>query len=484
MKTLRDYQKSAVDATKNFTGTGGLIVAPTGSGKSLIIAEICKGTQKIVVMAHRAELIRQNAIEYQELTSEPVGIYSASVGQKSINRVTFAQIQSSYTIDFNADLIIVDEAHLVPKRDSSMYQRFLDKNKNATLLGLTATACRMDSGHLIQDEDSIFSKVIYDIKYNDLVSKGYLAKLIYKSPKGIDNNNLNVRGADLDLNLASEDLKPKLKKILEDALSKRVGKTLWFCPTVEMAHDVADAIGGIAVTGGIDRTDALEKFKTGEVQDLTNVDILTTGFNQPDIETIVFLRPTKSTGLFKQMLGRGTRLAPNKTSCIILDYTTNTECHGFLGDEFYYFRKTKSEDYKVCPICEGVVKITTKECDHCNYIWEVMPRETKSNILTSLNHVSYDPDQQYILELNYLRASTYYSQNSGKYSVKVDFNVTGGTFSKWIPEHGYYMRKFLGKLNTSPNAFKSNIDQINDAQKPERVLARKNGKYFEFVDFI
>lgn len=478
MKILRDYQRAAVEASKNFKGYGGLIIAPTGSGKSLILSELCRNNKKIVVLAHRQELIKQNVIEFQELTGEPAGIWSASVGIKRIERVTFVQIQSGYTINFNADLVICDECHLIPAKSTAMYQKFLEKN-TGQLIGLTATPYRMDIGHLVNGDSSLFSKVIYDIKYDYLVEQGYLAPLVYKSKAYLRNDSLNIRGNDLDLNKAGEEIEPKLELIINDVLKKRIGKTLWFCPTVGMAHQIAGVIDGMAVTGGIDRTQALADFKNGEIEHLTNVDILTTGFNQPDIETIVFLRPTKSTALFKQMLGRGTRLAPGKSSCLILDYTTNTECHGFLGDDKYPNAKGVSPEYKVCAYCETVIKIGTNPCPECGFKFEALPRG-ESKILDNLTTKSFDPDAEYVLDLKNLTASVY--QKNNKTSIKVDFKVPGGTFSKWLPTQGYYLRKFLGGLDLGNGS--NAIEAINNSKLPERVLAKKNGKYFEFLGFV
>lgn len=488
MKTLRYYQAEAVESIKTFKGYGGLIVLPTGSGKSLVAAEICKNPdKKILVLAHRAELIKQNAEEFQELTGELPGIWAASLNERTERRVTFAMITSAYRRGFDVDLIIVDEAHLIPSRETSMYQQLLESSNAKQLIGLTATEHRTDIGHLVQGDKSLFSKVIYKAPYDKLVDEGYLAGIKYKSGVGINNSDINLKNGELDQLVASNNLQPKLASILIDATLKRKGRTLWFCPTVQMADHVALLVGGKSITGTTPNRDLiLNDFKSGKVKDITNVEVLTTGFNEPKIETIVFLRPTQSTALFKQMLGRGTRLSEGKTNCLVLDYTTNTECHGFLGDDNYPNAKGVSPEYKCCLMCEEVIKVREKICPECGYEWESVPQGERRP-LDNLKTVSHDPDQEYVLDLQDMTAVSYRSMKSNKNTIQIIFKVNGGKFSKWIPQRGFFTNQFLGKLEIDRNFLvtpEAKIAAINNCNLPKRVLAKKKGKYFDFVDFV
>lgn len=479
IKTLRYYQEEAVNASLNFSGYGGLVVCPTGAGKSLILAEICKRTSgKVLVLAHRAELIDQNSKEFEE----DCGIYSASLDSKTTSRITFAQIQSAYNKKWDVDLIIVDEAHTIPTKQSSMYQTLL-QGCNAQLLGLTATPYRMDSGHLVRGNDSLFSKVIYDIPYDQLVQEGYLAPLKYKAEKGIDNNDFKLKTGEIDQKEVVAKLEPKLEAILIDVRLKQIGQTLWFCPDVQFAYKVAREVNGKVIEANTqNRLEIIEDFKNCKFQNLVNVDVLTTGFNAQNIETIVFLRPTKSTSLFKQMLGRGTRLYPGKNSCLILDYTTNTECHGFLGDNTYPNKKQKSKDYKICPYCEEVVKLGTKVCEECGWVWAVVVRGERKP-LDSLSIEAFEPDAEWMLDLRSMDAE-FYTSKQGNKMIRVRFKVKGGSFDKYVMNN-FYGKQFLGKLGIrNPGTYQNAIELINNCEKPSRVLARKNGKYFEWVDFL
>jgi len=488
---LRDYQTNAVDAIKNFSGYGGLIVLPVGAGKSLVIAELCKVCRgSVLVLAHRQELIQQNSDEFYNHTKdefgvgEEFGIWSASLNQKTKKRVTFAQIQSAYREPWQVDLIIIDEVHLLPPKDTSMYQQIL-KNDHKQLIGLTATPHRLDVGHLCRGENPLFSKVVYEAKYDELVEQGYLSSLVYKQNDGVVNSDFNIQAGEIKLSQVEEKLDKKLETILVDALSKKKGKALWFCPTVNIANQVARAIGGEVITAETENRDIIiDSFKKGQIKDLVNVDVLTTGFNVPDIETLIFLRPTTSTALFKQMLGRGTRLADNKISCHVLDYTTNTLVHGFLGDDNYPNGKGVSKDYRVCPNCAEINKYKEIYCTCCEYEFPKIER-VKSNPIKNLKTFIFETDKEYVLKVESIYAEMYFNTFNEKYSIKISIKTSAGTIYKYLPIMGYYKRIFLAKLGLKQaETVMKDIDNINKLlELPKNVIVAKPDKWISFVDF-
>jgi len=205
---LRPYQQAAIDALWHYwrnRGKAGLIVSPTGSGKSLLIAEICRkvltdhpGT-RIIQVTDSKELIEQNCKEFLKYYPEAsTGIYSAGLGKKQRHAdVTFAGIQSVYkhVYDFDPaiDLVIIDEAHMIPKESDTRYGEFLKAvriaNPSAAFVGLTATPYRLDSGLLHHGEGALFDGIAYDININTLIKEGYLVPVISKG--GIKNIDLS-----------------------------------------------------------------------------------------------------------------------------------------------------------------------------------------------------------------------------------------------------------------------------------------------------
>jgi len=191
---LRDYQQAAIDGLYDYwaakRGDNPIIVAPTGAGKSLIIAKLIEdalaypGT-RILMLTHVAELLMQNAEELVGmLPGVDLGFYSASIGQKRLDRqVTFAGIQSIWQQAENMipppDLVLIDEAHLVPKNTTTRYGKFLDDLKQCNpavkVVGLTATPYRLDSGYLHKGKGALFDGIAYDIPVGMLMDQGYLA---------------------------------------------------------------------------------------------------------------------------------------------------------------------------------------------------------------------------------------------------------------------------------------------------------------------
>ena len=237
--THRPYQAEAIDALYAYwadkRGNDPLIVAPTGAGKSLILAKLVEdalsytGT-RVLMLTHVKELIQQNAEELVGmLPGVDLGFYSASIGQKRLDRqVTFAGIQSIWERAPDMvpppDLVIIDEAHLVPKNTTTRYGKFLDElrqcNPAVKIVGLTATPYRLDSGYLHKGKGAIFDGIAYDIPVGKLMDDGFLAPLVSKGAAAkIDLTNVGKRGGEFiesQLAMAASDpelVRPRLRKL-------------------------------------------------------------------------------------------------------------------------------------------------------------------------------------------------------------------------------------------------------------------------------
>jgi len=366
---LRKYQQEAVDALFKFhqdrPGDSSVIVVPTGGGKTRIMAEIirrsirnnpnCRG----MIISHVKELLEQStktcmefATEDTGLPLESIGVYSSSIGRREVKQLTIAGIQSVHKkadLFGSLDFILVDEAHLISSNKETMYRRFISavkiKNSRVTIVGLTATPYRLMSGK-IYGEGKTFDDISYVVDLNQLISDGYLCPIHPFGSKEVPNlKKVKVRGGEYllsDLEKAVED-EALVARGVWDAIRKAKGRNsiLVFAITIHHAKMIMDSLkrnGQLKcelITGETPkelREFKINQFKNGDIRWLVNVSVLTTGFDAPNIDCIVVMRPTMSKGLYCQMVGRGLRLSPNKTDCLILDYGSNALRHGDIAD--------------------------------------------------------------------------------------------------------------------------------------------------------
>ena len=399
---LRDYQTAAIDGLYDYWATGRgenpIIVAPTGAGKSLIIAKLIEdalaypGT-RILMLTHVAELLKQNAEELVNLIpGVDLGFYSASIGQKRLDRqVTFAGIQSVWQQAENMvpppDLVLIDEAHLVPKNTSTRYGKFLADlkvcNSAVKVVGLTATPYRLDSGYLHKGKGALFDGIAYDIPIGLLIDQGHLSPVVSKGAKSkIDLTNVGMRGGEfIESQLATAASDPELvKSTVKEIVHFGEDRRSWlvFASGVDHAEMIRaemeeHGIDAAVVTGADNKTDrakAIADFKAFRVRCLINVNVLTTGFNHRATDLVAMVRATASAGLYVQMVGRGTRTADGKDDCLLLDFGGNVERHGFI-DAVRVKDKTASAKkgdapVKECPECQGLVPIGLQYCE-CGY---------------------------------------------------------------------------------------------------------------------
>ena len=333
---LRPYQHAALDAIFEYWATEGgspLVEMATGTGKSLVMAELTRRLVceydgfKVLIVAHVKELIAQN---YSELLNvwplAPSGIHSAGLKAKATNdKIIFCGIQSVHgkAAQFGAvDLLLIDEAHLVPRNESTMYCKFIAEllaiNPEMRLAGLTATPYRLGSGRLDRGDGAIFDKIVFEYGIGDGVKDGYLARLVSKATEtGFDLTGVKKRGGEyVEKQLqAAVDKEDTTQRAIKEAVAYGVDRKSWiaFCSGVSHAFNVRDEIRryGIScetVTGKTpseDRKQILEGFKAGRIRCVTNANVLTTGFNAPNVDMMLMLRPTASTSLYVQMVGRG-----------------------------------------------------------------------------------------------------------------------------------------------------------------------------------
>lgn len=393
----RDYQQNAINSIyEYFTANNGnpIVVAPTGAGKSVIIALFAKGVvtqwhdQRILILTHVKELVEQNYLKLKAAwPGGNIGVNAASLRRRDTsNAVIFASVQTVYKKAFQLgrfDLVMIDECHLLNPSGEGMYNELLRElrriNPLLKVIGFSATPYRMKDGHLIGDENSIFTDIAFEIKIRDLIENGYLCPVVPQTmATKFDTSNVKVRGneyvrAELEAVFDDDYLTTQAcAEILAYGEARRAG--LVFCSGVKHAFHVRDqlrAMGATAetVTGSTpqgEREQIIHAYKTGRIKYLTNCDVLTTGFDAPETDLLAVLRKTKSPGLWVQMVGRGMRIAPGKADCVVLDFAGNTDEHGPIDQIRPPRRPSKSGEFeapqKTCPICNTLSLAFARAC--------------------------------------------------------------------------------------------------------------------------
>lgn len=334
----RPYQTEAINANVSFfNGSGnynGITILPTGSGKSVVIANTASALEgDTIVFQPSKEILQQNYAKFS-IYGYKAGIYSASVGFKHVDKITFATIGSVAKkphLFKNCKNIIIDECHLV-NAEAGMYYNFIKSIPGAKVLGLTATPYRLTNGRdgamlefLTRSTPRVFSKVLYYVQNNILFDAGYLAPLNYYNFNVIDRTQLqmNSNGSDFtDASMKAYYRKIGMPKItIEKGLKilQRHNNTLIFCALIEEAHQVQKGIpGSVVITGDTDqekRDRILKAFTGGKIRCVINVGVLTTGFDYPALESTLIARSTMSLALYYQIVGRVMRpfTAPDGT---------------------------------------------------------------------------------------------------------------------------------------------------------------------------
>lgn len=394
---LRDYQQRSIDQLHDWFSANAegnpVLELPTGAGKSHVIAAFTKGAvtewpeTRVLMLTHVKELLEQNAAKMREhWHGAPLGIYSASMGQRTLCApITFAGIQSIWkrADDLgHVDICLIDECHLMSNEQAGIYRKFLHDltkiNPQLRTVGLTATPYRLGQGMLTEGKDALFDDIINPVTVEELVARGFLAPLRSKHTdtvldvSGVGNSGGEYIAGQLE---AAVDTDAAVAAVVAETLERARGcrSVLWFCAGVKHAEHVAahlSAMGECAavIHGGTPkahRPRIVADFKAGKIRHLTNANVLTTGFDAPDIDCIVMLRPTMSPSLYVQMAGRGMRLKSHTDHCLVLDFAGNVAQHGPITCVVPPSKKKKGAGEaptKTCPLCREIVAAQARRC--------------------------------------------------------------------------------------------------------------------------
>lgn len=544
-KILRPYQQAAIDSVFDWYASGKkghpLVVAPVGAGKSLLIAEFIRRVQdtapraKIVVLAHVMELLTQNADELKSHhPSCDFGFYSAGLGQKRLHHdVTFAGIQSvckkAGAFPKPPDILLIDECHLISHNDQTTYRKFITDcealNPNLCVIGFTGTPFRADTGRLEEGEGKLFDGVAYEISMGFMIEQGYWAKPITaKTDYTMDVSGVGKRGGDYIISQLEEKVdtdEVTLACVIRmlDCCADR-NRVLVFTAGVQHCEHVRDALraaGQFAemVTGETpkeEREGIIKRFKAGDFKYLVNVAVLTTGFNVPEIDALVFMRPTQSPVLYIQCVGRGVRTvyaqgqfdlgtaegrlasiaASDKKDCLVVDFGGVVDRLGPIDAvEIRKSNRVKNEDepageaiLKRCPSCGEMCAAAQRYCYACSYsfIQQALDPNLKNTEITTIDEA---PEWHEVMGVSYNR----HEKNGKPPSMAVSYATMNGPFREWICfEHVGYARdkaRAWFQMRLPGAKIPNTVDEAlsHKYQVPHRICVKRDGKFFRIVDF-
>jgi len=530
---LRDYQQRAIDQLyswfKNNETGNPCLVLPTGSGKSHIIAALVKDAltswpeTRVLMLTHQKELISQNAEKMrQHWRNAPMGIYSASLNRRVLSEpITFAGIQSvakKSKLIGHVDLVIVDECHSINHSQSGSYRKLLSEliiiNPLLRIIGLSATPYRLGHGYIHDGDDVIFDDLIQPVSIEELVSNGYLSPLRSKHTEHLlDTNGVKKQNGEFIASSLEKavDTFDNNRIAVEETIKRASDRKSWlfFCAGVNHAQHVAELLNDYGVsaecltgeTSQGKRDQILNDFKSGTIRALTNVNVLTTGFDYPGIDCLIMLRPTLSPGLYVQMAGRGMRVAEGKGDCLVLDFAGNVAVHGPITAVQPPTRIKKGDGSsvpptKTCEACQEIVSANCKVCPSCHFEFPVEEKIQTPLILYDDDIMGFQPIEMSITDWKWSR---YISRTSGKEMLKLSYY--GGISDPIVIEYltvlhdGYAGEKAIRLLKSFMSHSNVIYDGIEDMDElattlnnfvtmPAAIKYLREGKFFKIVERI
>lgn len=519
--TPRWYQDEAVQSVFGYYAAGKsgnpVVAMPTASGKSLVIAEFIKFVlqrwprQRIFLATHVKELIEQNAEKLREQwPNVPLGIFSAGLKQRDVNfPVIYAGIQSAIACieSFGwRDLMIIDEAHLVGHDEDTEYldaiKRFRVINPLMKVIGLTATPYRL--GHGMLSDGPIFTDVCYDLtefsKFNRLIDEGFLMPLFPKRMNmTFDVSKVRVTGDDYNRKELQKavDVDAVTYAACKETVEEGFDRKCWivFASGIEHAEHVSSCLDSMGVTSTVIHSKMPQEladkrfndWKLGKYRAIVNYGKLTTGVDHPAIDLICVLRPTTSTVLWVQMLGRGMRPYPGKENCLVLDFARNTERLGPVNDPVIPRKRKKGEEPGVAPIriCPQCGVYNHARATHCTACGCEFPKHEKL-FAQAGTAVLIRRDEPQIITADVQRVIYNRHQKAGRPAmIKVSYFCGLRMFSEWIClEHGGiaakkardWWRERMGTVIPPPTTDEA-LKWVSQLRVPKQIRVHINKKY-------
>lgn len=453
---LRDYQRQLLDAIYdwfNYNEGNPCAVLPTAGGKSIVLAQFCKEQLqeykglRILMLAPTRELVEQNSSKLRAAwPNAPMGVYSSALKRRELYEpITVANIHSIHDkLDLMPviDILLIDEAHMVPNNDTGMYRKLIRelkiRNPKLVVIGFTATPFRLGQGELTHGEEAIFDDLIEVATVGDLIRAGWLSKLKSKATElKLNISGVKLRGGEfvesaLQKAVDTDDDNARVAaEIAEIAYAHDRRAILVFCAGVDHAHHMRDALELVGVKAAVvtgktpaaERAQIFKDFRARKYQALCNVAIATTGFDYPDIDLIAMVRPTMSKVLYVQMVGRALRLKEHTDYAVILDFAGNVERHGPITEyeEVKPPQKSGGEaPTKNCPSCSEIVFAGYRNCPECGHAFPP-PVKEKANQLRDDDIMGRALEPPAVMKIKAWRWWKHVSKKNGKEMLAVKY---------------------------------------------------------------
>lgn len=519
----RYYQVEAVDALFDyFTNKRGnpLVALPTATGKSVVIALFCYRAvtmypqTRIGIFTHVKELIQQNFDKLRQAWPQaPAGIFSAGLGRKEANKqILFGGIQTvANAVDTLGwfDLIIIDEAHLVSPEEETRYMQVIAKllklNPRLKVWGATATWWRKKHGALTNE--GIFTDICFDrtkpADFRRFIAEGFLSPLVARathtkldtSEVGVSNGDYNAKQLE-----AAIDKDNVTHAALQEVLNNAEGRRAWlvFCSGISHAEHVADTLNQWGIRTGVvhskmgsaQRDQVLRDWYAGRLRVVTNNNVLTTGIDYPSIDLIVMLRPTLSSSLWVQMLGRGMRIAQGKTNCLVLDFAGNTARLGPVDDPEIPGRPKPGgggdAPVKICPQCATYNYASARYCSYCAHEFPG-GGEGISGHASDKPLMSSDLPIVETFRVDSVSYNDHYSRAENR-SIRVTYHCGIRAFSEYVSIGGAGLALHKAKnwwMQRShlevPATIEEALEHTTSLRSPTRIRVWVNGKFPEIT---
>ncbi len=491
-----------------------VVAVPTGAGKTIIMGLFLRmylnkyPDDQIVVLSHVQEILEQN---YTALSNffpdQEIGLYSSGLNSRSVNQITVAGIQSAYRQPKKfrfTNLYLVDEVHTVSAKSEGMYRTLLDRS-NAIKTGMSATCFRTGHG-FIYEHNKLFNYLAYDLTsmqaFNKLVTDGYLTKLYSVAPQ-MEMNIKNLKRSGGDFQLKDMSLRFDNEAITDEAITETIKygdkykKWLIFAIDIDHANHIHDGLISRGIASDVlhsrmdkDRKETINSFKNGKTRALVSVGMVTTGFDAPNVDLIVLLRPTMSSVLHVQMIGRGLRTVPGKDHCLVLDFAGNTVRLGPINDVLIPRQKGEGKGEaptKMCPNCRALCHLSAKNCSACNFEFTFQSRLSTQASTDAIVRTEKEPVTKWlnVTHVQYAR----HTKVGKPDSVIVIYHCGLTRIKEWLhPDHtGYVQRmawhwaEYRGFVGT-PDV--TSLLRASSALKvPKRIEVDYSSRYPDIINY-
>ena len=535
---LRQYQIDALNVIHEDLKTEPIVLfqAIMGAGKTVTLCRLInrywfESDKRFLILAHKKELVQQFFDTFKDMTDIPVfdiGVCCAGLGERVLGkRLTIGTIQTFVNVakDYpGCDLLIIDEAHRISVGTDSQYDQTINilKNKspNMRLIGCTATVGRLGHGYIYGEKcrkgaTNLFPRLNYQIKYSTLLELGYLCELRGKISNAesleSDLSNLDTTGGDYVLDKLGEimsheiHLRTAVQAINEHCADYKM--ICCFCCTIDHAERLQDLIGEECTIihsqlSPLQRQINMADWTSGRKRICTSINILSEGVDIPSLQCLVMVRPTLSSTLFLQSVGRVLRIHSSKDHGFLLDLSGNSARFGTdLDNVKIGIPKAVAKDIleqdkliKLCPMCEREVFVSLRVCPHCGFEWPAA-EIIEANHVPVLKEITFKPKEKLPpqwYDVHDMYVDIHESRKNGKFLGRVEFECGLFRASLWLCFSDFYSGYAVEKAEQKWEMlvgyipFPNNVQEFAECQtivKPKRILVTVDTEYPDILDY-